>query len=288
MHDNGLLKYYRHKAYRDGFLSAKDFKLKEENSIQNWHATTVKCKSPVGEFYKKFKHYFCKEMADAEILLSQLSKTFGLDSALYFPVEENGNQFVVCDNVFKPNTMVARDFHNKIVAQQGAEGLGIGAFMQQPFSDKNPIVQHFYKQALTQRVKTRVFDAASYNPDRQDCNYLYTLNNGKASGVVLFDYERSGLETSKILHYGRETSLACYANDFGQKNMSRLGSIEALKEDAFVHSVADLKLIGEQLGSIDVKDTALDISRSTGYCIDPKYSDMVSRSFDQTANLLVK
>ena len=288
MHDNGLLKYYRHKAYRDGFLSAKDFRLKEEDSIQNWHATTVKCKSPVGEFYKKFKHYFCKEMADAEILLSQLAKTFGLDTALYFPVEENGHQFVVCDNVFKPDTIVAREFHDKIAEQQGDGVTGITSFMQQPFSDKNPIVQHFYKEALAQRVKTRVLDSAAYNPDRQDCNYLYSLHNKKASGVVLFDYERSGLEASRIMHYGSELTFGGYANDFGERNLTRLGAIEVLKRDDFVHSVADLKLIGEQLGNIDVKDTALDISRTTGYCVEPKYVDMVSRSFDQTANLLVK
>lgn len=288
MHDNGLLKYYRHKAYRDGFLSAKDFKLKEDISIENWHATTVRCKSPVGDFYKKFKHYFCKEMADAEILLSQLYKTAGLETALYFPVEENGHQFVVCNNVFTPETIEARAYHDRIAEEQGGNTIGISSFMSEPFSDKNPVVKYFYKKALAERVKTRVLDSASYNPDRQDCNYLYSLRNGRADGVVLFDYERSGLEASRIMHYGSELSFGGYANDFGFKNMSRLEAIDALKKDEFVHSVADLKEIGEEIGKIDVKGTALDITRTTGYCVEQKYVDMISRSFDQTADLLVK
>ena len=89
--------------------------------------------------------------------------------------------------------------------------------------------------------------------------------------------------------FGRDVTIGYgYANDQGEQNVTRIGMIDRIKHDEFVSSVVDLKQIGEEMGSIDVKGTALDIARTTGYVVEPNYVDFLTKSFHQTADLLVK
>ena len=36
------------------------------------------------------------------------------------------------------------------------------------------------------------------------------------------------------------------------------------------------------------KETALDIARTTGYVVEPKYVDLIAKSLNQTAEMLIK
>ncbi|MBR1985130.1 MAG: hypothetical protein IKA31_05245, partial [Clostridia bacterium] len=216
MQDNGLLKFYRYRAYREGFLDTKQLRLKEESS--SMFDSAVRCKSPTGSFYKKFRYYFPKDMADAEILLSQVFSKAGLNSAIYIPAEDGKNKFLLCNDLTGENTIRARDFHEIIAEQTKIETASVTSFMAQPYSTGADIVKYFSQKALTQKVKTRILDSATFNSDRQDCNYFYTVNaQGVADEVVLFDYERSGIESTNCIARGQEVYVSYgYPNDFGE------------------------------------------------------------------------
>lgn len=289
MHDNGLLKYYKTKCYKDGFIDARDIKLQEDLKT-SMTATAIRCKSPVGYFYKKMNGFFSKEVADAEILLSQLYQTAGLDSAIYLPGRDGIKTFLLSNDVCGKDTVEAKVFHDRISDKEGISGPVMATLTSQPYKTGSDIVKYFTKQALVKRIKTRAYDCAGHNPDRQDCNYVYKLNKfGQAEDIALFDFERSGVEASQCMTFGREIMLGYgYANDQGDRNISRIGMIDRIKHDEFVASVVDLSKVGEEMGNIDVEGTALDIARTTGYVVEPRYVDFISKSFNQTAELLIK
>ena len=289
MHDNGLLKYYRTKCYKDGFIDARDIKLQEDLTA-SMTATAIRCKSPVGYFYKKMNGFFSKEVADAEILLSQLYQTAGLDSAIYLPGRDGWKTFLLSNDVCGKDVIEARSFHDRIADKEGISTPVMATLTSKPYQTGSDIVKYFTKKALAKRIITRAYDSAGHNPDRQDCNYVYKLNDlGQAEDLALFDYERGGIEASQCMTFGRDVLLGYgYANDQGDKNISRIGMIDRLKHDEFVASVVDLSQVGEQMGNIDVKGTALDIARTTGYVVEPRYVDFISKSFNQTAELLIK
>ena len=289
MFDNGLLKYYKYKAYRDGFLDTAEARIKE-NAGARVFDNTVKCSSPTGKFYKKFRHFFSKETADAEILLSQIYYGAGLNSTIYTPASDGYDLFLLCNDLNQENTIKAQDFNKQITLETGCTEAEIKSIMANPNPSGRDIVKYFSQRALAQKVKTRVLDAATLNPDRQESNYFYILDeNGKAIDVATLDYERSGIEATNRISFGRNTSLnSGYQNDFGISNASPTTVIDAIKRSEFVSSVVDLPSIAEEIGSIDVKDVSLDIARTTGYVVEPKYVDVLSRSLDRTAEMLIK
>ena len=287
MQDNGLLKFYRYRAYREGFLDTKQLRLKEESS--SMFDSAVRCKSPTGSFYKKFRYYFPKDMADAEILLSQVFSKAGLNSAIYIPAEDGKNKFLLCNDLTGENTIRARDFHEIIAEQTKIETASVTSFMAQPYSTGADIVKYFSQKALTQKVKTRILDSATFNSDRQDCNYFYTVNaQGVADEVVLFDYERSGIESTNCIARGQEVYVSYgYPNDFGEV-LTRKGVVDEIKRNEFVASSVSLPQIAEEIGSVNVPEIALDISRTTGYVVEPRYVDLISKSMNETAEMLMK
>lgn len=289
MFDNGLLKYYKYKSYRDGFLDTHEARVKE-NAGARVFDNTVKCTSPLGSFYKKFKHFFSKETADAEILLSQIYYGAGLNSTIYTPASDGNDYFLLCNDISQQNTIKAQDFNQLISLETGCSEAEIKSIMANPNPSGSEIVKYFSQRALAQKVKTRVLDAATLNPDRQESNYFYVIDSsGKAIDVATLDYERSGIEATNRIAFGRHTTLnSGYQNDFGLTQASPATVIDAIKRSEFVSSVVELPTIAEEVGNINVNDVALDIARTTGYVVEPKYVDVLSRSLDQTAEMLIK
>ena len=287
MFDNGLLKYYKYRAYRDGFLDSAEARIKESAGAK-FFETTVKCNSPIGNFYKKFKHFFSKETADAEILLSQIYYGAGLNSTIYTPASDGSDLFLLCNDIKTEDVVKAKDFHSLIALETGRSEQEVKSVMATPTS--SDILKYFSQKALSQKVKTRVLDAATLNPDRQDCNYFYVLDkSGKAVDVATLDYERSGIEATNQIAFGGHIAVnSGYQNDFGLSKASPATVIDAIKRSELVQSVIELPKLAEEIGSIDVNSTALDISRTTGYVVEPKYVDVISRSLNQTAEMLIK
>lgn len=289
MFDNGLLKFYKYRAYRDGFLDTTEARIREDAGARVFD-NTVKCSSPIGNFYKKFKHFFSKETADAEILLSQIYYGAGLNSTIYTPASDGNDLFLLCNDISKQNTIKAKDFHQLISLETGCSEAEIKSIMANPNPSGSDIVKYFSQRALAQKIKTRVLDAATLNPDRQESNYFYVLDeSGNAVDVATLDYERSGIEATNKIAFGSHTTLnSGYQNDFGLTHATPVAVIDAVKHSEFVNSVIDVPSLAEEIGSIDVREVSLDVARTTGYVVEPKYVDILSRSLDRTAEMLGK
>jgi len=288
MYDNGLLKYFRQRYSKDGFLDVKGLRIKEvgRGSIFD---TTVRCKSPSGYFYKKFHNYFSKEMADAEILLSQIYNRAGIQSAVYLPVKEDENCFVLSNDVAHQDGVVcSRDFHYYLSTLQNEQkSIRSQGEVFSGKSESSEILKHFTNNALRQKILMRTLDVASNNPDRQDCNYFYRYNENKqADSVLVIDHERSGITTNAYLSIGRNAYESKYANDFGEGDLDKWDVIQQIKENEQVNSVYPHEELASKIGSVDVHETALDIARSTGYVVEPKYVDCLASSFSQVAEAL--
>lgn len=292
MYSNGLLEHYKNTYYREGFLDVSKLKI-VETPKQSVFDTCVSCKSPVGFFYKKYHNYFSKEMADAEILLSQLYNKLGLTSAVYLPAQEKGHRFLLSNSVNSGDTIQASNFKDKIESKLGCSSQLVDGFMGNQVGSSivgKEIVNYFSQKALAQQVKMRVLDCASNNPDRQDCNYVYKIDqDGVAQDIVVFDHERSGLKAwHNIMQRENGMFMKGFCNDFGLKDATKMEVIDTIKQSELCTSVIDTHSLAEEIGSIDVNAVALDICRTTGYMVEPSYTDYIAKSFNMTANYLEK
>ena len=127
MYSNGLLEYYKKGYFKEGFLDVSRLKIVEGRS--SMFDTCVSCKSPVGVFYKKYHNYFSKEMADAEILLSQIYNSLGLTSAVYLPVEDRGRRFLLSNSVDGQNIYQASTYNSVMASHLGCNREQIDNFM---------------------------------------------------------------------------------------------------------------------------------------------------------------
>lgn len=292
MYGNGLLEYYKKAYFRDGFLDISKLRMTEDGK-QSAFDTCISCKSPVGAFYKKYHNYFSKEMADAEILLSQLYNKLGLTSAVYLPAQERGHKFLLSNSVDGKNVFSATIFNSYVTSQVGCDQKQVCNLMNKQVcssSEGKQIVEYFSDRVLAQKIKMRVLDCAANNPDREDCNYVFKVDeNNVAQDILVFDHERSGLEAYRNMMQGGNGKFTTgYCNDFGLKNASREDVIDQIKHSEMCNELVDNHALAEQIGSVDVNAVALDICRTTGYMIEPKYTDYISKSFNITANYLDK
>ena len=287
MKDNGLLEYYKYRAYREGFLEVKPLRFVEEQTQRRDFENVVRCSSPLGRFYKKFRSYFSKESADAEILLSQVYSQAGLSSTIYIPAIQDNKPFLLCNDISSASIVQAEQFHREVASKVGCDELTAS----KPFAStkSKEVLDYFAHKALYQKIKMRTLDCGTYNADRKDSNYFYGVNElGQAQDVYTIDYERSGIASRNILSFGSRCQSSCkYPNDFGP-DVSRIDVIDQIKRNEMVASVVSLPQIAEEIGSVNVKETALDISRTTGYVVEPKYVDLIAKSLNQTAEMLIK
>lgn len=285
MYDNGLIEYYRQLNSRDGFLNVKPLRIQEVNKPK-LIGTTVRCKSPHGYFFKKFNNWFSKDVADAEILLSQISSKLGLNSAIYTPAQEDGKLFLLSNDVWGDRTVPAEAFHEYISIVEGKPFYKNGNLLN--FTAQE-LSKYFTPNALEQKIKMQLFDTASNNPDRSITNYFYNINeNLQAEDVVLIDHERSGIQANGYYLSGRKLYCSSkFSNDFYKQPLSRQGIIENFKENENnLFGNLNISDFANELGCLNVRETALDITRTIGYVVDPKYVDYISSSYNNMAEML--
>jgi len=290
--DNGLLEYYRCGYYREGFLDAKEIKVKESIK-QDMFKTCVSCKSPVGTFYKKYHRYFSKEMTDAEILLGQVYNKLGIKSAIYVPVQEDGKKFLLSNSILQNDIYPTQAFHEFVSLSVDCEEGQVRDFLSRDSlsSDKSSdILKYFSDRAIEQKVKMRLVDCASNNTDRADCNYMYQIDDDRVcQDVVVFDHERSGIESLQVIKAGVYTSFTKgFKNDFGLVDSTSEEVVEEVINNPLVNSVVNRHALAEQIGNADISQVALDISRTTGYVVEPSYVNFLEKSFYKVATQLDK
>lgn len=310
MYDNGLLKYYREKAYRDGILRCEDLPMEQ---VKNFARVGVYYIDGA-KFYTKIPRYtknFTKTMQDAEVLISQIYNRAGIQSAIYLPATGELGDIVISNDVEKSdNTIVlAEKFWEHIKDETFLYMLD---FLYPGKSEYEDISSYFTNRALQQQTKLRIFDIASYNTDRHEENFYYKMSapfqqqvDGKpvepsgtsssvmADDVVAIDNEQSGITSSRILtrlekHPDDAPMETFYLTDFNGSRLNRGEALLALKENEPLGELLNKSELAEEIGSISPSSVAQDIKDTIGYEVDPKYVDFLEKSYNEVAEALMQ
>ncbi len=275
MHDNGLLSYYKNLQSKNGYLDLtgnEDFKLGKkvkDNSL------VTKMQSPEGLFFIKESDPL---KTGAEVLLSQIYKSCGFDTAIYTPaiLGKNNKEYVVSNNIETKDNILAYDFFKQ-------NNIKFYFTPLQYYLDNREEAKFFSEELIKQLIELRIFDYASFNFDRHKLNHCFNVLNGQAQGLVLFDYGASAL---CYLKYDID-NLPFY-NDFSITPMIRDEFLEILKTITPKIDTFNLYVISNKIGSVDVEEHVKDIKETMGYSVDSNYSYELSKSFDNMANELIQ
>lgn len=309
MYDNGLLEYYRTNAFKDGFIDTEKVGiLKSLNSI---NLKTMQCTIDGRSYYSKVHtpDGILKANADAEILLSQIYTKLGIPSSIYIPAQNQGRTFLLCDDVEKPNVVLATNYISKQFSSNKPRVM--------PFLSNGALQNSsrlYTKHAMAQQTKMRILDTASFNTDRHLANFFYTLqralpekepiedysvlgrissyfrslNPNKAEDVVAIDFESSGRNVEAMLNEDESNLINNYMNDFQRGVMSRTEMLEEIKSNEALATLIDKPQLAEDIGSLNPASVAEDIKQTTGYEVDVKFVDTLSKAYDEMAECLMK
>lgn len=314
MYDNGLLSYYKNLPHDGGYIDADAMGLKRKDLII---LKTTQCTVDNKRFYLKVhnaKGTLNKPQADAEILLSQIYSKLGLPSAIYLPARSGKENFLICDDIEKPNVVLATNYLLKKVNS--------GYPRLQPFLSRESssplLTKYFTQHALSQQTKLRICDTATFNTDRHFANFFYSLQHSapyhdaeyyeqpvgageqivnyfrsvrpnKVEDVVAIDFESSGGNASIISRTGnRNLEIYNYISDFKLGTMSREEMLTEFSTNPKLDEVIDKQDFAEELGSLDVAGVAEDIKETIDYEVDKKFVDVISQSCEEVAESLMK
>ncbi len=308
MYDNGLLKYYREKAYKDGVLICEDIPgLKHRGGLGRISIFDV----DGHKFYTKVSSYSCgspKRMQDAEVLISQIYNKAGIKSAIYLPASMfSSSDMVISNDIQSSSVILAEDFLDKV----NKESFYYLPNFLFPGIEDVDMSKHFTTHALQQQTKLRIYDIASYNTDRHQGNFFYeleqetqTLDSGnrqtaqsnmsnRADDIVVIDSEQSGLISHSILDSmgdsQDEGSIATfYYNDFYNGRLDRDAILKQLRDNEHLADLLNKSELAEEMGAISPKSVAQDIKDTIGYEVEPKYVDFLEKSYDEVAETLIK
>ena len=285
MHDNGLMEYYRSFANKQGYLKTSEipgFKVYADRKYQE-HLET-----PSHLYFAKTGQ---KDKIDAEVLLSQIYKNAGFDTAIYTPIlNSQGARMVASNNI----ATATSDEALKLVEDmrgfsptQVQKNLG---FIPQK-TEGSVIEKYFTPSALTTLIELYGFDVAAKNYDRNLLNFFVdsSREDGLIDNIGVFDFGQSGCAFTGIVSGIQDESKLPYRNVFADGTTKTRGEIlEQFKTNETVLTYTSPNTIAEKIGSVDVVATATDIKQSIGYEINPQYVDFVASSFNTFANDLVK
>jgi len=284
MYDNGLLKFYKKYARKDGYLKSKRCGLKlVANDGEDPSLDIIK--TPTGRIF--CKHLSLEREHNAEVLLSQIYQQVGLNSAIYTPILAQKNQtFVASNDVSDSTTMIGGKFFSSMAIAEGIRKKDTYIPVRKE-DNKLDYSKYFTKQAMEEYLKMRLFDCASVNGDRNDTNYFFSVQDGKAVQLRTFDHGFSGYASPKYIdtdyYYTNFTGHnKCVGDNTREEILFHFKNSENILDYVSPASLA------EELGSVDVMAVKQDIKQTIGYEIDQSYADMIATSYDYVANELVK
>lgn len=303
MHANEILKHYRGKFDKNGFVDVTD-DIVDEDLHSVLHPVTM-LKLKCGTFYKKLSEMGTyKSQMDAEVLLSQVYHKLGFKTAIYVPAQTDSSQFILCNDISGKNIVPASDYHFDLaIKHRNLQGSADCLFD----GDNHDYVPLFSPKILKKRTEMFLTDCAALNYDRVDCNYYYQLKNGKPVDIILIDYESSGENFSyaqaKALKASPKTIFSDFSkdvrsdkspsffrdsfqSDFNPMFLSRKELIASTKDCKELHGVFDANEFANRLGNVDIKGVAKDIKEEINYKVNDKYVDLLASRFDETAEML--
>ena len=286
MIDNGIMQYYREHRSKLGYLKTKELPFPQFYGEGDEEFLEF-MQTPTQLFFKKEVD---KDASDAEVLLSQIYKKAGFDTALYFPaLDRRSKRIVLSNDVRSVSSIEAVELHRKIGKQHPEHKFHECV----PVSDEYPFLlpQYLTKNAIRNTFRMNAFDVGSFNTDRHFGNYMYDYPKlfGKYDDIKLYDYGQSGYifsgANSGFLSQ-RDVEFPNLFGDGDEKNYNQM--IWQLKNNQTVKQYVSSHELAEELGNVDVFGAAQEIKETVGYTIHPQYIDFLSRSFEQTANDLTK
>ena len=286
MIDNGIMQYYREHRTKLGCLKTRELPFPQYYGEDEEEYLEF-MKTPTQLYFKKEAE---KDTADAEILLSQIYKKAGFDTALYFPaLDKRSKRIVLSNDVRSEHSIAAFELHKKI----GKQHPGHKFHECVPENGEYPFIlpQYLAPKAITNTFRMNGYDVASFNTDRHFANYMYDYPNifGKYGDIKLYDFGQSGYifsgANSGFLTQ-RDVEFPNLFGDGEEKNYEQM--IWQLRNNQTVSKYVSSRELGEEIGNVDIYGTARDIKEELGYTIHPQYIDFLSRSFEQTATDLTK
>lgn len=289
MIDNGLIDLYKSKNSAKTFLSAKNNY--EYNKIAKNLMKFSKISIPTkGDFYLKLAS---KKEMNGEILLSQIYAKAGFISSIYTPIGEYGIYTHVLSNNLVHNEKIEnpRFFNFKkqdeaikdVIGENASHFVKSNILFYLPKSKDDEHIDYgkfITKDAMKSLIKMRLFDVSSFNKDRHSDNFSYIMDGQVVDGILLFDYGMSGKDyKSKSLEF---------FNEFTDHKISRDEFLLCFKENETLQQFVSLQECAEDIGSIDVVETAKDIKAGIGFNLSRNYVDAIARSYDNIAEELVR
>ena len=121
----------------------------------------------------------------------------------------------------------------------------------------------------------------------QIMRYYRNLLPNIATDVVSIDYGASGTIMSDIAQ-DKQNSDTLYENDFGYVSLSRENMINEIETNEQLAQLIDKKDLAEVIGSINPSLVAQDVKDTIGYEVDSSLVDILSKSYDDMAETLLK
>lgn len=325
MYDNGLLKYYREKAYKDGFLDSKDLPMQQLKTFGRMGIYEI---SGSRYYTKRVRDVNPKRGIDPEILLGQVYSRLGLTSAIYLPISYSGVNEIISDDIVKDSSIKqAGDFLDSAVSDEERYQL----HFLHPKSSID-ISKYFTLNALIKQTKLRVVDIASYNSDRHDQNYYYKVLSHwnqtpqssihsqsvpkkisknytgdelaglqpiysiqqKADDVISIDYDISGFNSFRRMNLTSEelevkNREGCFFDtDFSEATLTRQEVLREIRENELFANLMDKQELAEEIGSVSPIAVARDIKDTIDYEIEPKFAEFLEKSFEEVAETLAQ
>lgn len=311
MIDNGLLKYYPTFASKQGFVKMRA--MKYQFVRPEYYDIVKKYICQDGTFYFKSER---QDEIDSQVLLSQIYKKSGVNSAIYLPaLDPLNHRGTISNDIESPSTISGKDFfsllyqtfpkelidtelikHTKSNATsskvQSRDKLmmfdrkivspSLKDFEEQKTCENFDFVSLFTKDGMRAFIKMHLFDTASFNVDRNSSNFYFEIDkNGKICGVTTIDHSMS----QDACLYG----LSEFYNFLGEAcETDKAGMLYELKENETVQDFILPQEMAEEIGSINVVSVAQEIKQETGYKINQNYVNCLAHSYENLAEDLVK
>lgn len=297
MYDNGLMHHYRQGfiqrgVAKGGVLDLRKLPFRDLGYSQRWGKGLEEylefLYTPQGRFYVKED---MKDGVDAEVLLSQIYKQAGFNTAIYTPaIDRKGKTVVLSNDIQTDNGVFAYDFL-KMVRNRHKDIKTADGFPSK-ISSNYVLGRYQTKQGARAYLKMNLFDVASVNYDRHLSNYIYEVDRlGRATDISLYDFGESGHIFTSVrgqdpMYYEQDIT---YPNLFNEgMELTRQEMVEQFKTNETVHKYITPSEMAESVGSINVTQTAKDIKAEIGYKVSQSYTDYIASSFDRMAEDLVK
>lgn len=238
---------------------------------------------------KYFVKHCSPEERTAEVLLSQIYAKHGFITAIALPADKN--RIITNDIIEKQKGELAYDFFVRKALQEKdrfspkaiKKILDGSCDVVDLKSASIPRWEElFTKQALASRFRWNAFAIASANGDDHLGNaVVYKNQHDIAEDIGHYDYGYAGANVRK---FSTMEYLAFYDDLL---EIDRISFLTSLAQNEQITKYINPKEVAEELGKVDVLDTATDITQTIGFTPRQSVVDGLARSFEQTAEDLL-